>query len=73
MFEINPYVNVWLIGVVVSIAIFDKMGRDKDEGAKMIRDNMFLLTILWPLVWTLVIVSFIKDWFRKNDNTDTLN
>jgi len=73
MFEINPYVNAWLIGAVLSIVVFDKMGREEDEGAKMIHDNIFLLTILWPLIWTLVIASFVKDWLGKNDNSDSLD
>ena len=65
----NPYVNAWFIGVIISLFIFDKMGSGNDEESRLIRNDMLMLAIFWPLVWTMVLVSLIKDLFT-HDETD---
>lgn len=65
----NPYVNAWFIGAIISLFIFDKMGSGDDEESRLIRNDMLMLAIFWPLVWTMVLVSLIKDLFT-HDKTD---
>jgi uncharacterized paraquat-inducible protein A len=65
MLYLNPYVNVWLIGTILSMIILDKMSEGNDEGSRLIKKDLFVLSIFWPLLWALVIVSLIKEIFTN--------
>ena len=66
----NPYITAWFIGALISLLIFDRFGSGDDDESKLIRNDMFILSIFWPFVWTLVILSLIKDLFTSHDETD---
>ena len=68
--SLNPFITIWFIGATISLFIFDKMGRGDDEDAKLIRSEMLVMAIFWPLIWTWVFISLMKDLLTENDETN---